>query len=183
MSRVGRFHFGGVGFSWPSSTLPCSSSLSGSIQQATNEDMGWLICLCVWNAAIYSLWCWSYFPLELLQELFVFRVYVSIRIPPTPQTDGQSEAVNRYREVYLRWLGGDAPSRWCKWIPWVSFCYNTTFHSSLHMSPYQTLYGKPPPTNIGIFSMNCRGRRGGSVTARSRRLSTGDQVSSSTSSG
>nr|GEX23422.1 hypothetical protein [Tanacetum cinerariifolium] len=29
-------------------------------------------------------------------------------------------------------------------LPWAEYCYNTTYHSSIKMTPYQALYGKVP---------------------------------------
>ncbi|PKI68053.1 hypothetical protein CRG98_011649 [Punica granatum] len=33
------------------------------------------------------------------------------------QTDGQSEAVNKCLETYLRCMTGDKPAMWAKWVP------------------------------------------------------------------
>jgi transposase InsO family protein len=44
-----------------------------------------------------------------------------------PQSDGQSEAVNKVITMYLRCLIGDRPRQWLKWLPWAEYCYNTTF--------------------------------------------------------
>lgn len=41
-----------------------------------------------------------------------------------PQSDGQSEVVNRIITMYLRCLAGDRPKTWLKWLPWAEFCYN-----------------------------------------------------------
>lgn len=62
-----------------------------------------------------------------------------------PQSDGQTEVVNRTIEMYLRCLVGDRPTKWVEWIPWAEFCYNTSFHSALHTSPFQVVYGHEPP--------------------------------------
>ena len=62
-----------------------------------------------------------------------------------PQTDGQSEAVNKTIAMYLRCLTGDRPRDWLDWLPWAEFCYNTAFHSALRTSPFAVVYGRPPP--------------------------------------
>ncbi|GJU53788.1 putative mitochondrial protein [Tanacetum coccineum] len=38
-----------------------------------------------------------------------------------PQTDGQTEVVNKYMETYLRCMTGEAPKEWVKWIPLVEY--------------------------------------------------------------
>ncbi|GJU22598.1 ty3-gypsy retrotransposon protein [Tanacetum coccineum] len=61
-----------------------------------------------------------------------------------PQTDGQTEVVNRGLEQYLRAMVTDRPDHWVRFLPWAEYCYNTSYHSSIKMSPYQALYGKVP---------------------------------------
>lgn len=48
-----------------------------------------------------------------------------------PQSDGQTEVVNKVIAMYLRCLTGDRPRQWLHWLPWSEYCYNTSFHSSL----------------------------------------------------
>jgi hypothetical protein len=62
-----------------------------------------------------------------------------------PQTDGQSEAANRVIGMYLRCLTGDRPRQWLRWLPWAEYCFNTAFQSSLRTTPFQVVYGWPPP--------------------------------------
>ena len=65
-----------------------------------------------------------------------------------PQTDGQSEAVNKTIAMYLRCMTGDRPRAWLDWLPWAEYCYNTAYHSALRTTPFQVVYGRPPPAIV-----------------------------------
>jgi transposase InsO family protein len=62
-----------------------------------------------------------------------------------PQTDGQTEVVNRCLENYLHCFAGDKPKEWTRWLPWAEWWYNTTCHSATKMIPFEAVYGLPPP--------------------------------------
>ncbi|KAK8936216.1 hypothetical protein KSP39_PZI014037 [Platanthera zijinensis] len=62
-----------------------------------------------------------------------------------PQSDGQTEVVNRTLAMYLRCLTGDRPRDWPRWLPWTEYCYNTAYHSALQTTPFRLTYGRDPP--------------------------------------
>ena len=61
-----------------------------------------------------------------------------------PQTDGQIEIVNRSLEQYLRVFTSDRPHQWAYWLPLAEFWFNSSFHTSLQLTPFEILYGFPP---------------------------------------
>ncbi|XP_062094224.1 uncharacterized protein LOC133800283 [Humulus lupulus] len=63
-----------------------------------------------------------------------------------PQTDGQTEVTNCYVEQYFRAFTADNPKQWSKFLSWAEYHYNTSFHSAIGMTPFQAVYGRPPPT-------------------------------------
>lgn len=73
-----------------------------------------------------------------------------------PQTDGQTEVVNRTLEMYLRCVTGDKPKEWTKWLPWVEYTYNTSCHSSTGKTPFEVVYGRSPPTLLSYIPGTAR---------------------------
>ncbi|CAH9130821.1 unnamed protein product [Cuscuta epithymum] len=62
-----------------------------------------------------------------------------------PQTDGQTEVINRCIEQFLRSFVQHRPTQWSDLLPWAEYWYNTTYHASTGMIPFEALYGRPPP--------------------------------------
>jgi hypothetical protein len=47
--------------------------------------------------------------------------------------------------MYLRCVTGDCPRAWVDWLSWAEYCYNTSFHTALRATPFEVVYGRPPP--------------------------------------
>ena len=65
-----------------------------------------------------------------------------------PQTDGQSEVVNRCLETYLRCFSCEQPKKWQHWFAWAEYWYNTTFHVFTNTTSFWAMYGHDPPPLI-----------------------------------
>ena len=58
-----------------------------------------------------------------------------------PQSNGQTEIVNKWVEGYLRNNVAGQQRTWIKWLNLGEYCYNTTYHMSIKMTPFKALYG------------------------------------------
>lgn len=59
-----------------------------------------------------------------------------------PETDGQSEILNRCVETYLCCSASERSKGWSKWLAWVEFCYNIGFQSGTDTTPFEVVYGR-----------------------------------------
>jgi hypothetical protein len=62
-----------------------------------------------------------------------------------PQTDGQTEIINKCLKHYLRCYASEQPKSWSTWLVMTKFWYNTNFHASNKLISFEVLYGYPPP--------------------------------------
>ena len=67
--------------------------------------------------------------------------FVSV-LPTTPKPTGQIEQVNQVIEDMLRAYCIREPNKWACYLYFVEFAYNASYHRSIGMSPFQTLYGQ-----------------------------------------
>jgi len=62
------------------------------------------------------------------------------------QCDGQTEAINKMLEKYLRALVHAEMKLYEKYLNWAEWHYNSTKHSSTRVSPYEIVYNQLPPS-------------------------------------
>jgi hypothetical protein len=74
-----------------------------------------------------------------------------------PQTDGQTEKANDSLEVALRAYTAGSRQSWAKWLPPLSFAYNSTPHSSTGYSPFFLLHGYTPRSPAAFVDPIVRG--------------------------
>ncbi|KAL0549668.1 hypothetical protein IC582_014155 [Cucumis melo] len=65
-----------------------------------------------------------------------------------PQTDGQTEVINKCLELYLRCFCQEKQKTWSDKVVWAEYWYNTNYQSSIKSTPYAVVYGQPPPPII-----------------------------------
>jgi transposase InsO family protein len=83
-----------------------------------------------------------------------------------PQSDRQTEVVNKSLEHYLRAFATDKPSLWVEWLPLAEYWFNTNYHTSTKLSPFEALYGYLPPRLIEFVPGHTRvATRGGFHTS------------------
>jgi len=63
-----------------------------------------------------------------------------------PQSNGQTEVLNRVVEQYLRAFMHNKPASCGKFLIWAEWSYNTSWHLGTGASPYEITYGKKPFT-------------------------------------
>ncbi|GKF19659.1 retrotransposable element Tf2 [Tanacetum coccineum] len=45
-------------------------------------------------------------------------------------------------------MTGEQPKQWLKWLSLVEWLYNTNHHSSIDTTPFEVVYGQPPPVYV-----------------------------------
>ncbi|MCH97248.1 hypothetical protein A2U01_0018241 [Trifolium medium] len=69
-----------------------------------------------------------------------------------PETDGQTEVINRCLESYLRCFASDQPKSWASWMAWAEYWYNSTYHVSIGKTPFEVVYGRQAPSIVRFLS-------------------------------
>jgi hypothetical protein len=81
------------------------------------------------------------------RELFHLQgISLAFSLAYHSQSDGQTEALNKCLETYLRCYVRAKPKEWSTWLPMAEWWYNTNHHSSTGFTPFEAVYGYPPPS-------------------------------------
>jgi hypothetical protein len=86
------------------------------------------------------------------QELFILQgTQLHLNATYHPQTDGQTEVVNKCLETYLRCLSFESKNQWAQWLPLVEWWYNTSYNTTTCMTPFEVVYGENPPSVLSYM--------------------------------
>ena len=70
-----------------------------------------------------------------------------------PQTDGQTEVVNRTLSTMLRAILKSNLKMWEECLPHIEFAYNRSLHSTTKMCPFEIVYGFLPRAPIDLLPL------------------------------
>ncbi|KAL4183718.1 hypothetical protein AMTRI_Chr11g99680 [Amborella trichopoda] len=73
-----------------------------------------------------------------------------------PQTDGQTEVVNRTIEMYFRCFTSNKPRNWARWMIWVEYYYNTSVHTSTKKTHYEIVLWSASTHVIILFQVQLK---------------------------
>lgn len=77
------------------------------------------------------------------RELFrLSGTHLRMSIAYHPQTDGQTEVMNRILEQYLRSFVHSQPANWFRYLTLAEWSYNTSLHSGSGFTPFEIIYSK-----------------------------------------
>jgi hypothetical protein len=93
--------------------------------------------------------------LFLIVTLNFLAIFGELLFPTTyhPQTDGQTEVVNRTLSTMLRDVLKKNIKMWEECLPHVEFAYNHSLHSTTKMCPFEIVYGLLPHAPIDLMSL------------------------------
>jgi hypothetical protein len=94
----------------------------------------------------------STFTSNFWQELFKLQgTQLHLSTTYHPQTDGQTEVVNKCLETYLRCFVFEKKNQWAQWLPLAEWWYNTSYHTTTRMTPFEVVYRQKPPSVLSYL--------------------------------
>ncbi|KAA3487687.1 polyprotein [Gossypium australe] len=88
------------------------------------------------------------FTTAIVVREFMDNVYILHGMPDSIISDRDKVFVSTFwQDLFKRCMIGERPQDWQKWLPLSQWWYNTTFHSTIQVTPYEA-YGKTPPLHM-----------------------------------
>ncbi|MDN6023375.1 MAG: hypothetical protein L0I32_06045 [Lactobacillus sp.] len=125
-------------------------------------------------ALLFVEFCWKHhgFPRRLVSDKDIrfmsrfwhtvhFLVGTSLLFSTTnhPQTDGQTERVNKIINQLIRKHASNDMFNWDRYLPVMEFAYNSTYQDSIKMAPFKLAYGYVPDSPKAVSSWNIADER------------------------
>jgi hypothetical protein len=86
------------------------------------------------------------------QELFKIQgTELHLNTSYHTQTDGQTKVVKKCLETYLRCFSLKKKNQWAQWLPLAEWWYNTSYHTTTRMTPFEAVYGQKPPSVLSYL--------------------------------
>jgi hypothetical protein len=58
-----------------------------------------------------------------------------------PRLMVKRKVVNKCLETYLRCFASEKKNQWAQWLPLAEWWYNTSYHTTTGMDPFEVVYG------------------------------------------
>jgi hypothetical protein len=84
---------------------------------------------------------------------FKFRTKLFLSTTCHPQTDGQTDVINRTLSTMLWAVLKTNLKLWKECLPHIEFAYNRPIHSMMKVSPFQVVYGFNPRAPIDLLPL------------------------------
>lgn len=84
---------------------------------------------------------------EFWRELFKLKgIMLATCSAYHPQMDGQTEVLSHCLEDYLRCFTADNSQQWSRYLPLAEWHYNTSWHSTIRMTPFEVMFVRSLPS-------------------------------------
>ncbi|GAU37779.1 hypothetical protein TSUD_158600 [Trifolium subterraneum] len=79
-------------------------------------------------------------------QVFLDNVFKLHGLPESITSDRDSIFLSSFWNAFFKLQ--DKPTQWSKWLSLAEWWDNTNYHSSIHTTPFEIVYGQPPPIHL-----------------------------------